>query len=422
MTWTTLHLEVTTPLFNAGAEPDDKAGGQPGVRVSSLRGAMRFWFRVLVGGVTGPNLGLLAELEHMVFGDTGRSCPVPLRIPAPPPQVKAGMEQMDRWIVYLLGQGLGDLRASTTIRPYVPPGRKFELKLRLRPLLRGRHDNAGAEQCVDPEVAAALTLASLWLTCTYGGLGARTRRGFGGLRIVGSDGWLPPPWTPEAIQTPDLDHYEGMRFLWPDATVGKCLTTLLKTKGGDTRKAWTSPPSFPVLHRQHTLAGASGGGVFDNWEHTLRHAGEQLRNFRASRDAPGARYSPPRKTPEWEDVIWGPGDRFPLGALGLPVVFKKNGPEVNAEKRGDGVRRGESLRRASPLWLRAVGSDDEWRLFSFAFLGEFLPGSDGPVVNLRNPGKSAERLRVDTADVRRLAEQWINEMARDGSFINTRRQ
>lgn len=398
MSWTTLRLQVTTPLFNAGAGPADT---YPGVRVSSVRGAMRFWFRALVGGVTGPNLRLLAELESMVFGSTEASCPVPLRIPDPPRQRAAGSEKMNRHVVYLLGQGLGDLQNRTTSRSYVRPGEMFALKLRF--------DNA------EPNVAA-LTLASLWLLSTYGGIGARTRRGFGGVRITSVDGWLPSPWTPESIRSPGLEYYEKLGFLWPDKTLGTCLAPLLKNKVTGARTAWTTPPTFPVLHREYTIARASGGGIFDSWEHVLRHAGEQLRNFRASRDSPGARYTPARKTPEWEDVIWGPGNHFPLGALGLPVMFKKNGPFVNAECDGD------SRRRASPLWLRAVSSDDEWRLFSFAFLGEFLPGPDAPVVNLHNGHNPARQLRVDSKDVVSLTSQWISAMAGDKSFVTLRRE
>jgi CRISPR type III-B/RAMP module RAMP protein Cmr1 len=64
MTWTTLTLQVTTPLFNGGADPDGSAGLRPdqeaGIRVASIRGSMRFWFRALVGVLTGPDLRLLA--------------------------------------------------------------------------------------------------------------------------------------------------------------------------------------------------------------------------------------------------------------------------------------------------------------------------------------------------------------------------
>jgi hypothetical protein len=423
MTWTTLRMRVTTPLFNGGADPTGPPSGQPGVRVPSLRGAMRFWFRALMGGVIGPNLKLLAELEHRVFGSTKACCPVPnprevhltvperehacrpvpMRIPNPPPQCPAGSSAWTsrRDIVYLLGQGLGDLGKKTTIRPYVAPGpaAEFDLQLRL--------DRAD-------EGAAAATLASLWLLCAYGGVGARTRRGFGGMRITGAEGWLPPPWTTESILSPSLNHYEKLRYLWPDATLGKCLPPLLQGKITYSQSAWEVPPSFPVLHRKYTIAGVSGR-VFGSWEDTLEYAGKQLRYFRASQDNPTACYTPARKTPEWEKVIWGAEDHFPLGALGLPVVFKKNGPSVNAERNRD------QLRRASPLWLRAVSCGDELRLFSFAFLGEFLPGLNPPTVVLRGRDKS-KQLQVDTNDISRLTRQWIDTIAADESFSDIRRR
>jgi hypothetical protein len=80
-----------------------------------------------------------------------------------------------------------------------------------------------------------------------------------------------------------------------------------------------------------------------------------------------------------QDVRGDLGRRRPLllGALGLPVNYK-DGYVVNAEHRN------EKLRRASPLWLRPVGGATGWRLFSFAFLGDFLPGPDAPSVQLRD--------------------------------------
>src|SRR5579863_4570864 len=102
MEWTTLTLQVTTPLFNGGADPDGSAGFRPdheaGVRVASVRGAMRFWFRALAGVLTGPDLPLLAALERRVFGGAGdgtrdsagsAASPVLLRIPKQPPVVPA---------------------------------------------------------------------------------------------------------------------------------------------------------------------------------------------------------------------------------------------------------------------------------------------------------------------------------------------
>jgi CRISPR-associated protein Cmr1 len=80
------------------------------------------------------------------------------------------------------------------------------------------------------------------------------------------------------------------------------------------------------------------------------------------------------------------------------------------------------LRRASPLWLRAVGEGDRWRLLSFAFQGQFLPGPDAPDVNLWQNGRHQKRLVVTDGDVQRLTEQWIKVLADDESFIDGHRR
>lgn len=428
MAWTTLTLEVTTPLFNGGAGADGGRGSvtypddDTGIRVPSLRGAMRFWFRALAGIVTGPDLRLLADLERAVFGginargsDGGRrddavAGPVRLRIPRQPPLTRPDQrhqflpgarasraEREDHpgyWIAYLLGQGLANLRDCSLRRPYVAPGETFELRL------RGDGDDR----------VLALTLAALWLTCAYGGVGARTRRGFGGLRIIDVSGPLPVPWDADSLRTPRLGHYEGISRLWPAGPVGGCmrhLAAIAEARGRQiTPDAWPAPPGFPVLSKRYTHAGVSGGEPFQDWIDVASHAGEQLRRFRASAEHPevASRYRPPLKTPEWSDVVWGEDDRFPLGALGLPVIYK-DGYAVNAEHRGE-------LRRASALWLRPVGDADGWRLLSFAFLGEFLPGPDAPQVQLRGPGRT-KALRVTRDDVVHLTETWITRLAHD---------
>jgi CRISPR-associated protein Cmr1 len=86
MAWTTIHLEVTTPLFNGGAEHKDEElqGAErrdSELRVPSLRGAMRFWFRALAGMALGPDLDALARAEAAVFGrpTTAGTTPTPPR-------------------------------------------------------------------------------------------------------------------------------------------------------------------------------------------------------------------------------------------------------------------------------------------------------------------------------------------------------
>jgi CRISPR-associated protein Cmr1 len=447
MTWTTLTLQVTTPLFNGGA---DAGAGQPavdadaaeGVRVASIRGAMRFWFRALAGALTGPDLRLLGALERRVFGGAGSgadgasSSPVLLRIPRRPSLVKpagphsfvpkrrhgaAYKDHPNRWILYLMGQGLANLATFEILRPYVPPGQEFEVKLGFR----------HARECCAADRAAieGLAMASLWLACTYGGIGARARRGFGGVRIIdaagpGSDGelLLPEPWHDlAALVTPDLDYYTGKTRIWPDGPVAACVRHL-KTLAADaplSTTAWAEgvPPSFPVMSKKYAKAATSGGGVFADWAEVLAHAGENWRHFRAAEENTGPHgrsYFPPIESPEWIKTVTSDGELFPLGALGLPIGFGgKEGYQVNA----DGVSPGDPpRRRASPLWMRVVGEDGEYRLFSYAFQSRFLPVG----VTLSGKGRRPKPVLVTDADVKRQTDQWIKVMNADGTFITSK--
>jgi len=401
MPWTTIHLQTTTPLFNGGADNAGLDNGA-GFRISSLRGAMRFWFRALAGLGLGDNLTSLATLERHVFGATDRASPVKLRLIASPPPSRPGQPAWcqgtdGRWIVYLLGQGLGNLREVSVIKPYIAAGRTITVQARLG---------------VDGDTAA-IVLAALWLTCAYGGLGARTRRGFGGLRITDADDTLPEPWTPQTLRTPGLEFHDGVRHLWPAGPLQGCMPVLSRLANSigipfALAGADAPPPRYPTFSRTYTAAGLSGGEHFTDWTYLLGHTGQQLRHFRASRPVPGAGYRPPVKTPEWLDVVHGPPSQthFGLGALGLPVNFKDR-YTVNAYTRDPDV----PLRRASPLWLRPIGQDRTWRLLSFAFHSKFLP--DNAETLLQKDNRLIKRVTVDRSDVVDRSNDWISNLRND---------
>jgi CRISPR-associated protein Cmr1 len=430
MTWTTLTVEVTTPLFNGGADPDGSAGFRPdddaGIRVASIRGAMRFWFRALAGTVAGPDLRLLAGLECHVFGDAGNPSPLQMRIPQQPrverteaPDFLAG--ERGKWIGYLLGPGMIKYDAANhrfrLTRRYIGTGQKFDIKLRF-----------------PREDVGTLALGALRLCCMYGGFGARTRRGFGGVRIVAVDGPLAGPWTEDSLKGWGLADFAGMRSLQPAGELASCREVLKAMRGQvlaelgspvssqqEFDNDWSSPPPYPVLSPARSVVGLSGGEPFENWENTLWHAGEQLRHFRApeANNRQDANYKPKIETPEWKDVVHGTSDHFKVGALGLPVVYK-DGYVVNVDRKSG--RAAEKLRRASPLWLRAVETGGDWRLLSFAFLGQFLPGPNAPHVHLWQKNDQDKSLQVTDDDIRQLAGQWISELRADRSFTGTARR
>lgn len=389
MSWTTFGLKVTTPLFNG----DDTENG---LRVSSIRGVVRFWFRAFAGTRVGNDVGKLAKLEQEIFGSTRHRARVRLRVPQPPNdsffvKKKGGLPlsgEEGKWIAYLLGQGLTTYseRSKTFVstRPFTMPGREFELKVRF-----------SGDERVD-----SLTMAGLWLACTYGGFGARTRKGFGGVRLIHRGGHLPKIWEKHGADTPGIEHFRAWEHLPVSGALEKCAARFLPPPGERSEET----PRYPTLGEGCTIAAlgeVSGGG----WREVMAETGEMYRRFRASREYPDATYKPAIKTPDYEDVLYGDDDRFGLGALGLPIVFNK-GAAANV------FRGAEPHRRASPLWFRFVEDGAyRWRLFSFAFHNEFLPGPDAPEVRVTSEKHRQRKVTVGTGDVRRKTREWMETIA-----------
>jgi hypothetical protein len=127
------------------------------------------------------------------------------------------------------------------------------------------------------------------------------------------------------------------------------------------------------------------------------------------------------RTAEWGDVINGDQTDFPLGALGLPVGYqdKKSGQKymVNAAVPKQ-PQPEEQLRRASPVWIRAVGTGESWRLFSYAFQSQFLPGPDAARVYLL-PG---DEVSVGQHHVTGLTAQWLAALRDGRDFVDVIRE
>ncbi|MFF8763478.1 type III-B CRISPR module RAMP protein Cmr1 [Nocardiopsis dassonvillei] len=418
--WTTLTIQVATPVFNSAATPADAhLNTPPEVRVPSLRGGMRFWLRAMAARYVGDDLYRLREVEDRVLGSTANSSPVRLRIPRQPTPATVELQallddwEQGKWIAYLLGPGLATKGRPLT-RNFIPP-QEFQIKVRLE----GR--DRDAHRCA---------LAALWLNCAYGGVGSRIRRGFGNLRIVGAQQGLPFESGSSLMHTPGLSHYakaQHLLFTGPVAEAREALSRVCAATGDGKAAAeaeefdWGEEPisPFPVLGEEHTTAGIAGGRSQASWQAVLARAGRELRYFRAEIDSDKAEdYSPPIKTKGWVDVIHDKArreKRMPMAAMGLPLVYKGD-YEVRATRtKADGGA--EQLRRASPLWLRAVGDKNEWRLFSFAFWNRFLPGGDAVSVDLWKRGNHVRELEASTDNAHGLVENWIDEIGQGKSFI-----
>lgn len=180
----TLILETVTPLFLSGANPRTTAE----IRPPSFRGLMRYWFRALAGGVMGDQeLNMIREKESSIFGSPddkyGQSSVwVRMGIPKYNQHYTARVlpHHDDIWTSH---QGK---KLRNKPQPAIPPGVSPTLTLTLKP----------GSDIKNLETA----LWSLLVGVALGGIGKRSRRGFGSLRVKNFIGELPSELSNELTQ------------------------------------------------------------------------------------------------------------------------------------------------------------------------------------------------------------------------------
>jgi hypothetical protein len=170
----TLHLELITPCFCGGAEPEKHAE----IRAPSIRGQLRWWFRTL-GGFKSLAPMPVRDQEAMIFGSTagdeGKAGKLLVRVMSPKaPSQTANAEDLHAGMNTPLGYALFPLRPfgnSDGKRGYLKEGSSFHVFILWR----------GESELWEP--VRALVAAWAHLGC----LGFRGRRAFGatGLKSPG---------------------------------------------------------------------------------------------------------------------------------------------------------------------------------------------------------------------------------------------
>lgn len=325
----TVQLEAVTPLFLAGADPR----GAPELRAASIRGALRFWFRALLGGVIGDdNLDALRKAESAVFGSTNSASPVVVQVRhgqlslQPFSRIAAWNDRTRSYhkpgIAYLFFAARGTRNEPE--RNAIDTGSSFELVL-------SKWAGIGASG----DQALQQVYAALWLLTHFGGLGARSRRGAGSLQVTHVSGKVPnsvlPPLqvqadTPEKLQTELQDGLKKLR-------------EMLRV---NTSVSFLAMSAFDVLHPEACKIWVVNK-TFDSWDQTLDAIGKQMQRFRN------------RRSPDYQnvkDAVQGRSLIQPVerAAFGLPIVFYYR--SLGGKK---GTLEGERhSRRASPLLIRVV--------------------------------------------------------------------
>jgi len=399
MDWVEIRFTVRTPMFLGGAEHEAE------FRLAALRGALRYWFRALAAPFVGDDPVALAAHEREIFGTGGRAAALsavqfkPGRVPAPTPA--AGGAEWASSVQYMLGQGLYSYRSGLQ-RSYLEPSA------------------SGHFFVTAPAECRRLVGCLLWCLETLGGLGARVRRGFGGISFQGVNdlGWTPPQLggAPENV---------ALRL---KSSLDACLKTVEKaiksTQASPTVMVSGSTleitpcggilPGFPSFSSWHAQVGALDRPRASD---LLSDIGQKLRDHRAPEAGPR------KKTSEYVSVVtpWmrsrtavsdargRPASSFDLAAFGLPIVFKKDAA-VNlfpAHDADDG-QLDQELRRASPLWTRPLSVGAVWRPLYHVFSADLF----GPhTLWLYNPdGRTQGKPLATDRDPWNRLKRWFSEI------------
>lgn len=160
---------LTTPMFCAGANQEAAE-----LRPASFKGVLRFWYRALALGQYNGKWEDVRDAESRLFGSTRTGQAqvlLSLKVLEPIKEIPKHVKVEGGW-AYLAGQGLvkyiKDAQGMLTQRPAIAPGLRFEVTC----LFRKPNEN-------DLEAVRKSLLAVGLL----GGLGARSRRGFGSLTL-----------------------------------------------------------------------------------------------------------------------------------------------------------------------------------------------------------------------------------------------
>ncbi|QDT15051.1 RAMP superfamily CRISPR-associated protein [Alienimonas californiensis] len=370
MKWVRLELELITPCFLGGAAGDRTTAADLKnelLRPASLIGQWRYWLRTLhVDGLADDWRQRERELFGAASGSAGATQgrvwvrPVAGREPETIPASREEGRQSDHLLhrpplelQYLLGQGLWDRKEGLT-RPAFREGQRLLVDVAVRPT-RGQSPEDRARDF--KHLRHALTL---WHT--FGGLGARSRRGWGSVQVVNLDAAAVPDVPATSGEKPERwfweNEFRGLRPAeqWRDLARGRTVAWGGRTSAPDGMLSPSGTDCHPGDPRTADLAGDGDFSRLDrccvvtppfsgrSWDDVLVRISEVMKAVRADPDfrLPGGEYYSGETPP-------------PRAAFGLPhnYFFKNSGGKVDI----DGAAAG-ATRRASPVLLHVARVND----------------------------------------------------------------
>lgn len=166
-------FSIVTPLFMGGADPK-----VPELRVPGIKGALRFWWRALAWSWCGGDLSRIRDLEGQIFGSTknGQSCVIMDLCGANAKSANEPFFEKRHGLIYL---GYGPIDGGELTRDYLKTPLDATLRIRIRPTRSNKAPEPSDESEIKDQISKTLIAMGL-----FGGLGARSRRGFGSFNII----------------------------------------------------------------------------------------------------------------------------------------------------------------------------------------------------------------------------------------------
>ncbi|WP_129628468.1 type III-B CRISPR module RAMP protein Cmr1 [Candidatus Oscillochloris fontis] len=386
---------LITPLFGGGVEPRT-ADPISTVRATEVRGQLRFWWRATRGGQFGADLSALKHAEDLLWGAASS------KEHDRPSKVQVEVQVLDAGKPFTPpdGRPLTDMRSAFGYVSFplqktdavVREGVRFRLIL-------------SYPTTYQPDLDAAL-----WAWETFGGLGARTRRGFGAIARE----------TPEPLIPPASDLHTARQWI--------------EHRMANLQVTGTWFPNIPYLYADVVLFPFHPDPI-QVWQTLIAHLKnfrqqrpqhprwyrDRKTNTRKQRPMPGRNHWPEpdeirRRTRSRANFTDPDGnvhdhthdvstvEAFPRAAFGLPIQFEFK-DRASGDPAGKNLLRGviyqhgepELIERlASPIILRPIPWSDGYRGLVLRLAGTQPP--DDLDINVARGSRSARwRLTVGEA-------------------------
>ena len=312
--WQTYQCTLVTPMYGGGVKAGEVDKEMP-IRASSIRGQLRFWWRIACGHKYENDLfaqetaiwGGIGEKEAKVSQVEIRVKPLNLSNPT----IKT-VDEFKRSSSIGIKYVLGSVNGPSSKLPSI--------------LANKQNINFLIEIYCPEKVKTDVDMALRWWA-SFGGIGSKTRRGFGAVKVEGIE--------PIPLTTFDLEQ-----------TSKGCKLGDIKKQYDTAQEAWEAALKQLYNYRQKPNVGRkqqySGKAGRSFWPEA-----DQLRHLTGKNDNG-------RHMPEFEKNLI-----FPRAAFGLPIKFQF--PGKNDEPYDMTLQLIDSERMASPVIIRPYKEGEKWR-------------------------------------------------------------